>query len=129
MFVDFVFFVNAMALPFCFIVSEWQGDKEGSRSVKVKFDESKRAILLFAGASRGRPTRTVDCKNVKKMYLKESVDRNCNYLLIRVAQDYDLVSMNCDFFHQLLELGPSTSKIRVCWAAPRIFIHCHKVTG
>lgn len=74
-------------------VSEWQGPKEGLRSVKVKCDVDKKAILVFADPNTRKPTRTLSCKDGGKMFLKESVDKQRNYLLIRVPREYDLVIM------------------------------------
>ena len=75
-----------------FTVSEWQGKAEGERDVKIKMDIGKKAILVFTVDNVRRATRTIDCKRTEKIFIKESVDKARNFLLLKFDNDYDLVS-------------------------------------
>jgi len=77
-------------------VSEWQGQKEGERDIKVRMDIRKKSLLIFL-PGQARPTRTIDCKRTDRLYAKESVDKARNFLLIRIPNEYDLV--RCKYLH------------------------------
>lgn len=72
------------------LVSEWQGYKEGTRSVKVKHDAEKRQMLVYADGGR-MPIRTIDCRNTSSVHILQSMDRDANFVCVSVKGDYDLV--------------------------------------
>lgn len=55
-------------------------------------DIRKKAVIIFTAGNTRRATRTIDCKRTEKIFLKESVDKDRNFLLLKFDNDYDLVS-------------------------------------
>ena len=71
---------------------EWQGAKEGERDVKVRLDIGKKSLLVFTAQNVKRPTRTIDCNRTETFTIIESSDKQRTYLLVRIPNEYDLVS-------------------------------------
>ena len=88
------------------VATEWVGKKEGERSVRIKFDKSKKTILVQT--SGGKPLRTIDLSILaaastssenKTVDVIISADRNLRLLLIRVPKEYDLVKKPIISYH------------------------------
>lgn len=75
--------------------SEWVGNEEGSRNVRIKFNDNKKLILIQS--ERGRPLRTIDLTQLEKSTGDKSVqiilsaDKHMRTMCIRIPKEYDLV--------------------------------------
>ncbi|KAL1420959.1 hypothetical protein MTO96_004326 [Rhipicephalus appendiculatus] len=72
------------------ILREWQGNRQGYRSVVARFMADKRTLVLTNAAS-GAPLRSIDFTKVQSVVIQVASSKRRHFLMIRVPKEYDLV--------------------------------------
>ncbi len=74
------------------LAQEWIGKREGLRAVQIQFKKSNKSInIKLESGSSGRAVRCIDLREISTIELLASTNRAQDYLLIKVAKEYDLV--------------------------------------
>ncbi|ESP00714.1 hypothetical protein LOTGIDRAFT_112352 [Lottia gigantea] len=73
----------------CYIAEEWLGMKSENRKVKVEFQQDRKKINVKN--CRGQNVRFINLRQVPKIQIKLSYDKQFNLVLVRVPGEVDLI--------------------------------------
>lgn len=71
------------------LATEWVGKKEKTRPIIIQFDKNSKCLMIHL--LDRQLIRTIDLKHVETVELRISLAEKNNFLLFRVAREYDLV--------------------------------------
>ncbi|KAH6937563.1 hypothetical protein HPB50_001716 [Hyalomma asiaticum] len=72
------------------ILREWQGPRQGYRSVVARLMPEKKSLVMTNAAS-GAPLRSIDFAKVQSVVMQVASSKRRHILMIRVPKEYDLV--------------------------------------
>lgn len=72
------------------ILREWQGPRQGYRSVVARLMAEKRSLVM-SNATSGAPLRSIDFSKVQSVVFQVASSKHRHFFMLRLPKEYDLV--------------------------------------